>query len=373
MKITKVEPIVLRLAQVDTTRADGTQDAFLVRVHTDEGLVGVGEADTSPYVARTIIEMPSSHAVARGLAELLMGEDPLAIGRLWREMWLGAYHYGRAGAALHTISAIDIALWDIAGRAAGVPVAELLGGRRRDTMTVYASEVMPETAAEVRALAERAVLAGYTALKLGWGPLGRSLESDMELLAAAREVLGTDRKLMVDGGMAYSVKTALRLLDAAAELDLYWLEEPLAADDYTGYRRLADRSGIRIAAGEADSGIGPYRTLVEHGHVDVLQPDLARCGGFTVARQIADLARETGVEVVPHCFSTGVLVAASLHFTATLDRSTLSEFSVADSPLVGELLTEPFELRDGALAIPTGPGLGVEIDDDFVRRYRYDR
>ncbi len=145
MKITSVEPIVLRLSQVDTTRADGTQDAFLVKIHTDEGVVGIGEADTSPYVARTIIEMPSSHAVARGLAELLVGEDPLRIGRLWREMWMGAYHYGRAGAALHTISAIDMALWDIAGKAAGLPVAELLGGRRRDTMLVYASEVMPET------------------------------------------------------------------------------------------------------------------------------------------------------------------------------------------------------------------------------------
>src|SRR5205823_4606317 len=159
---------------------------------------------------------------------------------------------------------------------------------------------------------------GYTALKLGWGPLGRSPDLDVALLTAAREALGPSRKLMVDGGMAYSVKSALRLLDAVQDLDLYWFEEPLAADDYAGYRRLADHTPIRIAAGEADSGIRPYRALVEQGHVDVLQPDLARCGGFTVARQIADLASETGVEVVPHCFSTGVLVAASLHFTAAL-------------------------------------------------------
>ncbi len=372
MRITKVEPLVLRLGQVDTSRADGTQDAFLVRIHTDEGLVGVGEADTSPYLARTIVEMPSSHAVARGLAELLVGEDPLAIDRLWQEMWMGSYHYGRAGAALHTISAIDMALWDIAGQAAGLPISELLGGRRVDAMTVYASQVMPETVAEVQEIAERAVLDGYTALKLGWGPLGRSLASDVELITAAREVLGPDRKLMVDGGMAYSVKSALALLAAVEPLDLYWLEEPLAADDYRGYRRLSDRAPIRIATGEADSGIAAYRTLVERGHVDVLQPDLARCGGFTVGRQIADLARETGVEVVPHCFSTGVLVAASLHFTAALDRPTLSEFSVADSPLVGELLTVPFQLTEGKLAIPTGPGLGIELNDELLQRLRYD-
>jgi L-rhamnonate dehydratase len=372
MQITKVEPIVLRLAQVDTSRADGTQDAFLVRVHTDEGLIGVGEADTSPYVARTIVEMPSSHAVARGLAELLVGEDPLAIDRLWQAMWMGSYHYGRFGAALHTMSAIDIALWDIAGQAAGLPISQLLGGRRTDTMTVYASEVMPETPAEVRKIAERSVLAGYTALKLGWGPLGRSLENDLELLTAAREVLGPDRKLMVDGGMGYSVKSAIALLDAVEPLDLYWLEEPIAADDYRGYRRLSDTARIRLAAGEADSGISAFRALVEQGHVDVLQPDLARCGGFTVGRQIIDLARETGVEVVPHCFSTGVLVASSLHFTAALDKPTLSEFSVAQSPLVGELLATPFELLEGRLAIPTAPGLGIELNPEMLERMRYD-
>lgn len=372
MQITKVEPIVLRLAQVDTSRADGTQDAFLVRVHTDEGLIGVGEADTSPYVARTIVEMPSSHAVARGLAELLVGEDPLAIDRLWQAMWMGSYHYGRSGAALHTMSAIDIALWDIAGQAAGLPISQLLGGRRTDTMTVYASEVMPETPAEVREIAERSVLAGYTALKLGWGPLGRSLENDLELLTAAREVLGPERKLMVDGGMGYSVRSAVALLEAVEPLDLYWLEEPIAADDYRGYRRLSDSARIRLAAGEADSGISAYRALVEQGHVDVLQPDLARCGGFTVGRQIIDLARETGVEVVPHCFSTGVLVAASLHFTAALDKPTLSEFSVAQSPLVGELLATPFELVEGRLGIPTAPGLGIELDPEMLERMRYD-
>ena len=284
---------------------------------------------------------------------------------------MGAYHYGRAGAALHTISAVDMALWDIAGKAAGLPVAELLGGRRQARMPVYASEVMPETAAEVTEIAARAVEDGYTALKLGWGPLGRSLDLDVELLTAAREVLGPSRRLMVDGGMAYSVKSALRLLEAVESLDLYWLEEPLAADDYAGYRRLADRAPIRIAAGEADSGAKPYRTLVEDGHVDVLQPDLSRCGGFTVARQIADLASETGVEVVPHCFSTGVLVAASLHFTAALDRPTMSEFSVAGSPLVGELLTTPFSLEDGALTVPTAPGLGIDLNEELVDRMRY--
>jgi L-alanine-DL-glutamate epimerase-like enolase superfamily enzyme len=144
----------------------------------------------------------------------------------------------------------------------------------------------------------------------------------------------------------------------------------LAADDYDGYRRLSESVDVRIAAGEADAGITPFRALVERGRVDVLQPDLARCGGFSVAREIAALASETGVEVVPHCFSTGVLTAASLHFVAALERPTLSEYSIAASPLVGELLTAPFVLRDGCLEVPRQPGLGVSLDEAVVKRLR---
>lgn len=365
-----MEPIVLRVGQVDVGRADGTQDAFLVRVHTDEGVVGVGEADTSPYVARTIVEMPSSHSIARGLAELLVGENPLEIERLWQLMFHGSDHYGRGGAALHTISAIDIALWDIAGKVAGRPVSELLGGVRASALRVYASEVMPETPDEVRSIAQRAVEDGYGALKLGWGPLGADLDRDEELVRAARDMLGPGRSLMLDGGRAYTVKSAVELLRRVDDAGLYWFEEPFEPDDYEAYRRLSRAAPVRIAAGEADATIGPFRALVEHAQIDVLQPDIARCGGFTVGRQIADLARRRSVEVVPHCFSTGVLVAVSLHFAATLDRPTFSELSVADSPLVNGLLVEPFRLEDEQLAVPTGPGLGIELNEEAVERLR---
>ena len=370
MRITDVEPIVLRIDGLDATRADGMQDAFLVRVHTDEGIVGIGEADTSPYVARTIVEMPSSHSIARGLREVLVGEDPLQTDRLWRLMFDASDHYGRGGAALHTISAIDIALWDIAGKTAGRPVSELLGGGQTRDVHVYASEVMPETLDEVRRMAEHTVEAGYDALKLGWGPLGQDLAHDVALVGAARETLGPERTLMLDGGRAFTVKRALELLRRVEEHDLYWFEEPLPPDDLDGYRRLSDAAQVRIAAGEADSTLRPFRALVEHGHVDVLQPDLARCGGFTVAREIASLERTTTVEIVPHCFSTGVLIAASLHFVATLDRPTWSEYSIADSPLVNGILSEPFALRDGRLTVPAGPGLGINLDQDAVDRVR---
>jgi L-rhamnonate dehydratase len=370
VRITEVEPIVLRLGHVDATRADGTQDAFLVRIHTDEGIMGVGEADTAPQLAKTIIEMPSSHSIARGLGEVLVGEDPLQVDRLWQRMFHASDHYGRRGPALHAISAIDLALWDIAGKAAGLPVSDLLGGRRLERVPVYASEVMPETPDEVRRIAGRAVEAGYGALKLGWGPLGRDLSYDEQLVRAAREELGPDRTLMLDGGRAYTVKRALELLRRVEEHGLYWFEEALQPDDLDGYARLAAGASVRIAAGEADETMPPFRALVERGHVDVLQPDLARCGGFTVARQIALLERSSGVEIVPHCFSTGILVAASLHFVATLDRATWSEYSVADSPLVNGILQDPFVLEDGYLAVPPGPGLGVVLDEDAIARYR---
>ena len=231
---------------------------------------------------------------------------------------------------------------------------------------------MPESPEEVRAIARRAVAAGYRALKLGWGPLGASLERDVELVAAAREELGPKLALMIDGGMAYSVKRAIQLVRELEPFGIHGLEEPLQADDYDGYRRLSDAVSVRIAAGEADSGLRPYRALVELGHVDVLQPDLARCGGFTVGRQIAELAAATGTEVVPHCFSTGILVAASLHFTAAIAGATYSEFSVADSPLVNGLLTEPFALDgEGRVAVPAGPGLGIRLIDDVVEALRY--
>jgi L-alanine-DL-glutamate epimerase-like enolase superfamily enzyme len=301
---------------------------------------------------------------------VLVGEDPLQTDRLWQLMFEASDHYGRGGAALHTISAIDIALWDIAGKAAGRPVSELLGGRRTSDVRVYASEVMPGTPDEVRRIAEHAADAGYKALKLGWGPLGHDLAHDAALVAAARETLGPERSLMLDGGRAYTVKRALELLRRVEEHELYWFEEPFAPDDLDGYRRLSDAARVRIAAGEADSTLRPFRALVEHGHLDVLQPDLARCGGFTVARQIALLERTATVEIVPHCFSTGVLVAASLHFVATLDRPTWSEYSVADSPLVNGILREPFTLRDGRLPVPAGPGLGIELDQDAIDRLR---
>jgi L-rhamnonate dehydratase len=370
LRIVDVEPIVLRPGQVDTDRADGTQDAFLVRVHTDEGITGVGEGDTSPYAAAEMVRMAPSHSIARGFRELLIGEDPLAVGPLWRRMFAATYHYGRDGAALHVLSAIDMALWDIVGKVADLPVSVLLGGRESDVVPVYASEVMPPTPEEVTALASEVIEAGFNALKLGWGPLGNDLGRDEELVAAARSALGPERRLMIDGGMNYSLRAAREFCRRTEPYDLFWFEEPFEADDLHAYARLVDSVDTPIACGEAHSKAPVFRQLLEIG-VDILQPDLGRCGGLTVAREIAALLGEFGSAlVVAHCFSTDVLLAATLQFAATLPRERLIEFPVTASKRLGTILTTALAPADGALRVPGGPGLGIGLQDEEIERRR---
>lgn len=370
MRIVDVEPLVLRTSEVDTTRADGTQDAFLIRIHTDEGIIGFGEGDTSPYAAAEMVRMAPSHSIARGLRELLIGEDPLQITPRWRQMFLGSYHYGRDGAALHAISAIDMALWDVLGKAAKLPVSTLLGGREAETIPVYASEVMPNNPEEVVALATSVTEAGFGALKLGWGPLGNDLGLDEELVAAARSVLGPDRRLMIDGGMNYSLHSAREFCARTEKYDVFWFEEPFEGDDLRSYRRLTDSVNVRIACGEAHSKPPIFRRLLEAG-VDILQPDLGRCGGLTVGRDIAALLAEyQHAMVIPHCFSTDVLLAATVQFAATLQRGRFIEFPVTASKRSGTILTHGPTFSDGALQVPVGPGLGIELDEDELERRR---
>jgi L-alanine-DL-glutamate epimerase-like enolase superfamily enzyme len=369
-RIAAIEPIVLRLpAGVDAERIDGTGDAFLVRVTDEEGRVGLGEADTAPLVARAAVEMPPSHSVCVGLREIAVGLEATEPERVWQALFDRSRYYGRRGATLHAISAIDIAVHDLAARTAGVPLAQYLGGSADRRIRVYASFVMPETPDEVRELCRLAAGRGYRAVKFGWGPLGRSPELDRALVGAARAELGPDRELFVDGGQCWDVEGAVRAAATFAELGVGWLEEPLPPDDLEGYAALAARSAVPIAAGEQCEGVAEFAALAATG-VGVLQPDISRCGGYTVARRVAALAAERGVECIPHLYSTGVLTAASLHFVAGSPRGRTSELSVVDSPLANDLLTTRFAVEDGEVAVPAGPGLGIELDEAVVDRYR---
>jgi L-rhamnonate dehydratase len=370
MRITRVEPIVLRLPEIEL-RADGTQDAFIVRIETDEGLFGIGEADTAPAVARAAVEMPASHAIAQGLGELVVGRDPLEIEPIWHDLYEKSVHFGHRGVALHAMSAIDIALYDLAGKILGQPVHTLLGGAYRDRVPVYASALMPWTLDGVRELVSSHREQGYRAVKLGWGPIGQDRRQDVELVRTAREACGPELELMIDAGRVWTWKQALQMSRRFEEFDLSWLEEPLPVDDLDGYARLCEHSALRIASAENETTIYAFREWIERAGLDIVQPDLARCGGFTQARRIAALTFEKNRAMVPHAFSTGILVAASLHMTAAMPHGTLTEFSVADGPLVRDLLQDPFTLEaDGSVRVPTGPGLGIELNPSVVERFR---
>jgi L-rhamnonate dehydratase len=367
MKITRVEALYLRLPDINA-RADGTQDTLIVRVHTDAGLVGIGEVDSSPLVAKAVIEAPLSHAIARGLADCVIGEDPLEIDRLWQRMYNGVIFFGRGGAAQQAISGIDIALWDIAGKAYGQPVYRLLGGGFRKQLRAYGSILFGDTPAETYETARRLVDAGFTGAKFGWGPIGQSEAGDLAHIREARRGLGDQRELMIDAGLAYDTHTAVRRAHQFAEYRPFWFEEPLHPDNYDGYGRLAAATPLRIAAGEEEVTLAGFEKLLACG-LAVLQPDVARVGGLTVARQIGQLATRQHRMVVNHSYKTGVSVAASLHFLAALPHTEWLEYCVEQSALRQTLTRQTFPVQDGFVAVPDEPGLGVDLDEAVVEKF----
>ena len=368
MKITKIDTIVLRLPVV-TEAADGTQDDLLIRIETDEGIYGWGEVDSSPEVARAVVDAPTSHVISHGLRQVLLGRDPFDIEELWELMYRKTIYYGRQAVAIHAMSGVDMALWDILGKATGKPVHKLLGGSYRSQARPYASVLMPETPAEAEGMARGFVARGFTAMKFGWGPLGRDEGLDVELIAAARSGAG-NAELMIDIGQQYTVKRAIRTAERVEKYRLTWMEEPLPPDDYDGYRELTRAVSLNIAAGEAESGRLAFRKLIEYCRLDIVQPDISRAGGLTETRKIAVLAEDANVRLVPHAFKTGVLLAACLHLIAALPHTELLEFTLAESPLRRDLLLEPFRAVDGWVAVPEKPGLGIEVNPDTIAKYR---
>lgn len=373
MKITDVESVVLRLPEVREI-GDGCQSVLIIRVRTDEGIDGIGEAHSNPQVSKAVLDSPLCSVSASGLARLLIGEDPLAINRLWDKMYKHSQTYGRRGAAMHVISGIDIALWDILGKVAGQPVHRLLGGARKSRPRVYASDLAP-TEPSPEAMIEQArrhVANGYRAIKFGWGALGADPRSDARQIGRIREAVGDDVDIMVDMGFAVPLEDAIYLGRALAEHRVFFLEEPLSPDDVAGFARLTAVSPTAIATGEKETTQYPFIDLMDRGGLRIIQPDVARVGGISEAMRIAALAESRGVRMIPHCWSTDVLVAATLHVIATLRDCPYLEYNVTDNPLRTNLLRAPLRPRNGEIEVPTGPGLGLELDPDTIARYRVD-
>jgi L-alanine-DL-glutamate epimerase-like enolase superfamily enzyme len=363
MKIDKITCQILRVDSVEAKTAS-SQDSVLVRLRTDTGLEGIGEADASPEVVKAIVDAPFSHNIACGLREILMGEHPLETERLWQKMLRRTMYFGRTSVTVAAMSAVDMALWDLKGKHFDEPIHRLLGGKLHDRIPAYASILFGKDGAETQAIGERWTAAGYRAVKFGWEPMGESEALDIELVRGARDGIG-DATLLVDAGCVWDARTALRRAEAFAEFDIGWLEEPLRQDDVEGYVWLRDRSPVTIAAGEGECGREAFRPLIDRHAVDVYQVDLAR-NGFTDAAYIRARVEEIGGRLCNHCYTTPVTVAASLHWLSTCRDAFLFEDCVEDSPLRHELTHEKVQAEDGFIKIPAGPGLGVTLNEDFV-------
>ncbi len=370
LKITGVEAIYLRLPQVKE-QCDSGQDALIVRVTTDAGIVGHGEVDSNPMGAKGVIDGPFSHTATTGLARVVVGEDPFRTEYLWQKMYRANIYGGRRGAGLHAMSGIDMALWDIKGKALGLPVWRLLGGGFTASLRPYASSLFGATPQETGERARRFVGQGFTAVKFGWDPMGQTEALDIALVCEARAGLGDDPDLMIDAGMCFDAKTAIQRARSFEPYRPFWFEEPLPPDDYRGYARLSAASPLRIAAGEEESERRSFVQLMDEGQVDVVQVDLTRCGGFTEAVKIASLAADRGLPVVNHGFTTYLNVAAALHFLASVPNTLgLLEFVVEEGTTLRHHISEPIRAVDGRVAVPDAPGLGIEIHEAGLAKFR---
>lgn len=379
MKITNVEPFILE-SPFDIQLPDGSEEAkgvkhcFLLKVSTDEGLVGWSDVETAPHVGAAVVNAPDSGAgVFEGLRNLVIGEDPFDIEKLWDKIYRGTIYFGRRGVAMQVLSGFDIACHDLMGKATGLPLHKLLGGARRDRIRAYASTLFRSTPAAMREACEFYLSRGFTAVKFGWGVFGQSRKQDIALVEAAREALGPDVELMVDPGWMVnrSAYDAIELCRALEPYHIYWLEDFLHPECYEGYAKVKSAGvNTRLAAGEQEATAWGFRELINRGKIDVAQPDLSRCGGLTQAKKIIWEAEYAGIDVCLHAWLTDLLTAASLHMSAVMPRCLFLEYNVSDNPMLREIVQNPVQMdSQGYMALPQGPGLGIEIDENAVRRF----
>lgn len=379
MKITDVELLVLEApggytAPMGAEEAYGIKHLAIVRVRTDAGITGYADIETQPHVAQAIVDAPSDGAVPgfQGLKHVLIGEDPFEVERLWNRMYMASVYYGRRGAAIHVMSGIDIALWDIMGKAVQKPIHKLLGASYRDKVRAYASTLFRPDPVAMAEACRGYIDQGFTAVKFGWGVFGTDLTRDISLVEAARRALGDKNDLLIDAGW-YVRRTAKEAIELVRQMEPYrpfFVEELLHPEDYDGYAQLAAAVDTLIACGEQESTEWGFQTLIEHAKVDVIQPDISRCGGFTVARKIVHMADLHGRLCIPHAWTSDLLTAASLHLNAFMQRSVFLEFNVTRGPLSRSLCRNPLCIKDAYVAVPQEPGLGVDVDEAALEKYR---
>lgn len=392
MRITDVEPVLLKGDQQYRSTASGDEATdmgewqLLIKVTTDEGLTGWSDVETlGPAAAAIIAGQGLSVMGFRTLRDLLIGQDPLQVEMLWDLMYMGVAYYGRRGIAMHCISAIDNCLWSIRSQAMNKPLCTLLGAARRNRVTAYASTLFRDTPEAMAKAARMYMDKGFHAVKFGWGVFGEDPARDMELVAAARETLGPDRHLLIDPGWypvgwknpgpppfrLRSRRENLELCQRLAKYNVGWVEDFIHPENIDEYAFVRANSPAPLAAGEQLSTPWEFRAFIEKGCVDVIQPDLSRCGGMTVALQVAKMAQAANIDLVPHSWLTDLLTGYSLHLIATLPRARFVEFNVSQSTLTRGVCGGALKLNsDGTVSVPMGTGAGVAVDEAFISKHR---
>ena len=380
MKISEIEVFVVK-APLDTPFAFSQgwvhqRAATLVRVTTESGLQGWGEAFTQGLEPPEIAAAAISHA----LVPVVMGKDALSPSVLWQKMYTTTRDFARKGSGMSAISAIDIALWDIAGKHFNVPTYALLGGAHRTSVQPYATGFYRlQGQGEVARLTEEALAhreAGFRAMKV---KLGFGIRDDLAVMHSIAEALNDPTiELMVDTNHAYGRSDAIRLGLGLSELSLRWYEEPVVAEDIEGYAIVRAALDTPIAGGENEHTSYGFNSLFRADALDIAQPDIGSCGGFTAVRDVLAMAHANGVMVNPHVWGTAIAQAASLQFIATVPVTHHSlfpaepvlEYDVSSHPFRQDLITQPWNMEQGRVAIPNQPGLGIEVNMDTVNRFQ---
>ena len=374
MQITRVEAFPLRYPEPNDNQ--NIRYITLARVETDDGAVGWGECISqwpeSAQAVKTIVE--------RGLAPVLLGRDPRETEALWQALKAHTWWYGEGGIASFALSALDMACWDLKGKALGVPLYQLLGGKVNAKLRACASThpnkaTIDALAAELAGYAQQ----GYTALKVGFGKrgearLGVDPKRDVAFVQAVREAIGPNVDLMLDigNGVRWDTAHAIRMAREFERFQIRWYEEPLHPNNDEGYARLRHAVDLPIATGEREWTVAGYRRLIRSGVADIIMVDPGRAEGVTGFQKVIQLTAQSALSFNAHTWSSAINTAASIHLTASAPNYIVFELKPLPSPMQHELVTNPIEQKDGWVAVPEGPGLGVEVDERVVRKYLFD-
>ena len=331
----------------------------IIRVHASNGLIGIGAAYSHPDLVRAII--------VDHLKPLMLGREAVDVQGLWTFMYRQTRWYGRKGAALSALGAIDTALWDLAGKATGQRVVDLLGGERNDVPAYASGLLWKNDPAELAEEAGRHVENGFRRVKMR---MGRSEKYDIEAVRTVRQAVGPDIDVIVDASMRYTVDIAERIGKVLQDERIFWYEEPFEPEEIDRYVELQKRVSIPLAAGENEFGYPGFRELLRAGAVDIVQPDACRAGGISEVARIGRYAHEFGAKVATHTWSDAVALMANAHTVAALPNGLTVEVDQTGNALIDDLLEEPLTIRDGLLILPNGPGLGIELNMATVNRWR---